>query len=174
MHQNGKTHWHQQNYSGCKLVVFTSLPGVKVNGIFRNSFSPKNTNKPKKENKPNILLIVLSSFLGGQTTYHTVIKSVRHEIMKENNFDSQKGKTRSYGTGKVSSLHLSSLLLLFLNIQVKLGVSSPALTKPVLFSCNSNIVLNGFDVSLKSVRGTILTNPLPYFFCHITTPTQVI
>lgn len=73
----------------------------------------------------------------------------------------------------MSYLKLRSLLLV-LNIEVKLGVSSPALTKPVLFKCNSNIVLNGFDVSLKNVTGTILTNPVPYFFCHITTPTEVI
>lgn len=48
----------------------------------------KNPINPKKENKLNMLLIVLSSFLGGETTYHTVIKSVRHGIIKENSFDS--------------------------------------------------------------------------------------
>jgi len=46
---------------------------------------------------------------------------------------------------------------------VKLRVSSPALAKPLLLKRNSNIVFNGFDVSLKNIIGTILIHPLPSF-----------
>lgn len=56
--------------------------------VYLEIISLRKNNKPKKENKLNILLIVLSSFLGWETTYHAVIKSVRHGIIKENNFDS--------------------------------------------------------------------------------------
>lgn len=69
-------------------MVFTSLSRAKVNGTFRNYFSPK-ANKNKEVVELNILLsiIVLGNFLGWKTTYNDVIKSVRHGIIKENNLD---------------------------------------------------------------------------------------
>lgn len=56
--------------------------------VYLEILSLQENNKLKEENKLNMLLIVLSSFLGWEATYHTVIKSVRHGIIKENNFDS--------------------------------------------------------------------------------------